>query len=600
MRMLLWAATLLLFAQASPAPAQNAPKENQANNQSATVARAPAEMKAGDAAGAKRDYAVAMAAYRRAIELDPQNVDAHKRFIGAAGRQANVALGKLFTNPDYRKLEHGQLQGKIKKAMQAQKKEAQAQQKAGDDALVAAYDEWIAAHPQMAVFYWAKGYALTLQEKANGPEKLFEKAISLDPKFVPAYNSMADFEFEKGDYAKQRDYLKQAMNLEPTNASAARDYAETFQFSDPAKFRDLAQQFADKFPNDSQCTYLLHQLENTEPTAAQRISTLEQMRQRYLDNSFSTVGMDDPDVFTSWLEEDMADLFNLYAQDAPHKALDLAEEMQEQKWADTEWGWNQAVAYQQNLLKAQELISAKKYSDASALLQRKFSGDVVNYELDRTPLNLASAEAQAGSGNVRQAFDNLAAAWIKTPDIRLHSALLRYGAKLGKTPQQVDEAVWKKWTFSAKEMKPFELKSLDSRKKLRLSDFRGRVTLVSFWFPLCGPCRSELPYLDEVAKKYQSQGFTILAINGIPAQNSYAPGVLKNYDVIGLKVPSDKWAQRYDHVSGYPTNYLLDSKGRIMAHPHVYDMSTLQAFEIQIDSLLAHATAAKNVVAKAN
>jgi hypothetical protein len=87
-----------------------------------------------------------------------------------------------------------------------------------------------------------------------------------------------------------------------------------------------------------------------------------------------------------------------------------------------------------------------------------------------------------------------------------------------------------------------------------------------------------MPYLDEVAKNCQSQGFAILAINGVPQQNRLAPGVLKNYDLIGLQAPSNKWADRYDRVHAYPTNYLLDAQGRIMAHPRVSDTHSPKGF----------------------
>ena len=557
-----------------------------ANPQTATSVSVQSEMKAGEDANAKDDYAAAMAAYRKVIDIDPQNVDAHKRFITASINQADAYIEKVMDNPDYGKFERGELHGAAKKTIQTERKKANAESNAGDNALLATYDQWIAAHPRTAVFYWAKGYVFDMLDKTTGDEELFQKAISLDPKFVPAYNSMAQVEYNKGDYAKQSEYLKQVIGLDPANPEAARAYAESFRFTDPPQFRQLAEQFAKRFPRDSNVIYLLYQLQDAEPVMADRISLLERMRRSYVDKPLSTSGMDDPDAFTNWLETSMTDLFNLYAQDTPQKALDLAQEMQKRKWADP--GWKDAVAYQQNLIKALALIAAAKYSDASALLQRQFSGWIVKYYIDHTPVNLALAEAQSGAGNLQQAFDTLAAAWIKAPNAELKVGLIKYGSRLGKNAVQVDDALWQKWTESAKEMKPFELRKVGDNTKVKLADFRGRVILVEFWFPLCGPCRFEMPYLSEVAKKYKSQGFAILAINGVPAQNRLAPGVLKNYDIIGLQVPSNKWADRYDHVHGYPTNYLLDAQGRIMAHPRVNDTHSLKAFETQLDVLLAH------------
>lgn len=543
-----------------------------------------AQMEIGATADAKQDYAAAVAAYRKAIEMDPRNAHAHQHFVESSMSQANVRIRKLFDNPDYSKFEHGQLHGDAKKVIEAERNKANAEATAGQKALLATYDRWIAAQPQVAAFYWGKGYALSLRDKTTEPEQLFNKAISLDPKFAAAYNSMAELEYGKGDYAKQRDYLQRAMDLDPANAEAASTYAQSLQFTDPPRFRQLVEQFSKRFPRDSNCTYLLYQLENTEPTTAERIQVLVRMRRSYVDRPVSTAGMDEPDVFTNWLEESMADLFNLYAPNDPQGALDLAREMQKQKWADP--GWKDAVAYQQNLIKALDLISATRYSDVVALLQHQFGGFIVKYYLDQTPVERAISEAQARAGNVQQAFDTLATAWIKAPNPELKAGLLKFGSQLGKSTEQVTDALWQKWTADAKEMKPFELKNAIDGKKVKLSDFRGRVILVSFWFPLCGPCRAELPYLDEVAKKYQAQGFVILAINGIPQQNSLAPGVLKQYDVIGLKVPSDKWTDQYDHVRSFPTNYLLDPEGRIVAHPDVRSIDALNRFEAQIDALL--------------
>ena len=43
----------------------------------------------------------------------------------------------------------------------------------------------------------------------------------------------------------------------------------------------------------------------------------------------------------------------------------------------------------------------------------------------------------------------------------------------------------------------FTLKS-DSGENLRLSEFRGEVVMINFWASWCGPCRQEMPLLDEL------------------------------------------------------------------------------------------------------
>ena len=42
----------------------------------------------------------------------------------------------------------------------------------------------------------------------------------------------------------------------------------------------------------------------------------------------------------------------------------------------------------------------------------------------------------------------------------------------------------------------------------------GRVTVINFWYTTCGPCVAELPYFDDVAKKYADE-ITVVAVHGM-------------------------------------------------------------------------------------
>jgi len=58
----------------------------------------------------------------------------------------------------------------------------------------------------------------------------------------------------------------------------------------------------------------------------------------------------------------------------------------------------------------------------------------------------------------------------------------------------------------------FALKS-STGQNLRLSEYRGDVVMINFWATWCGPCRQEMPLLDELYSRYQRVGFNLLGVN---------------------------------------------------------------------------------------
>ena len=58
----------------------------------------------------------------------------------------------------------------------------------------------------------------------------------------------------------------------------------------------------------------------------------------------------------------------------------------------------------------------------------------------------------------------------------------------------------------------FALKS-STGENLRLSEYRGDVVMINFWATWCGPCRQEMPLLDELYTRYERVGFSLLGVN---------------------------------------------------------------------------------------
>ncbi len=58
----------------------------------------------------------------------------------------------------------------------------------------------------------------------------------------------------------------------------------------------------------------------------------------------------------------------------------------------------------------------------------------------------------------------------------------------------------------------FTLNGLDGQ-EVSLSDLRGRPVLLNFWASWCGPCRLEMPFLQEIYEKWAGTGLVLLAVN---------------------------------------------------------------------------------------
>jgi peroxiredoxin len=96
-----------------------------------------------------------------------------------------------------------------------------------------------------------------------------------------------------------------------------------------------------------------------------------------------------------------------------------------------------------------------------------------------------------------------------------------------------------------------------------LSQYKGQVVMLNFWASWCGPCRQEMPLLENIYKKYNKMGFTMIGVNVEP--DSKAADQWLQQTPVSFPVIYDKdstVSKAYD-VSGMPSTVIIDRKGNI-------------------------------------
>ena|SRR5215212_5760049 len=108
----------------------------------------------------------------------------------------------------------------------------------------------------------------------------------------------------------------------------------------------------------------------------------------------------------------------------------------------------------------------------------------------------------------------------------------------------------------------FTLRTLDGA-EVRLSELRGKVVVINFWATWCGPCREEMPLLEQAKQEREADGLVILAVNVQESDGQVRPFVER----LGLTYPigmdkNGSLARRYE-VRSYPTTYFIGRDGTI-------------------------------------
>ena len=119
-----------------------------------------------------------------------------------------------------------------------------------------------------------------------------------------------------------------------------------------------------------------------------------------------------------------------------------------------------------------------------------------------------------------------------------------------------------------------------------LAQLKGKVVMLNFWASWCGPCRQEMPLLDQMHKRYSSLGFTLVGVN-VDANSKDAEEWLSKTPV-SFPVLFDresKVSAMYD-VKAMPSTVFIDRKGNVRALHKGYKAGDEGEYLNQIRALL--------------
>ncbi len=378
----------------------------------------------GEAAARAGKLDEAVAGFRKAIAADPDFVEAHQRLIEVTQRQ--------------------QLQNAQSASLPRLKRQ---------------YEQWARQYPRRAVYQVALGL---LAKDSDQADIYYTKALALDPSSASAHFLLARGADTRGDWDTQRKHLKAAVENNPDEPRYLLRYAVAHLKSDPDRFHELALQVVARFPTSPSAAEALYNL-------ADASSNIE--RRGYLDRLRANYSVDRFTYSASAMNMLYADLTE------PSDALALARDMARALPAAA--FWRPRVAAQEAMTRAKTLIGDGQFDEALNLLEKTPppSGN------HGTTWTLLKAEAAAGAGNRERAYQSLLESAAASPDARIDAALAKYAADFGKTSRDVEADVWSLRDARATPAAAFTLPSLRDDAPVQLTDFRGRVVLLAFWYP---------------------------------------------------------------------------------------------------------------------
>jgi thiol-disulfide isomerase/thioredoxin len=119
-----------------------------------------------------------------------------------------------------------------------------------------------------------------------------------------------------------------------------------------------------------------------------------------------------------------------------------------------------------------------------------------------------------------------------------------------------------------------------------INAYKGKVLYVDFWASWCVPCRTSMPALEALYRKYNDRGFVVVGVNKDDRITDARRFLDKYPATFPLATDTDEKVVRSFGVAAMPSGYLIDRKGTVRRVHQGFTAETAASLDREVQDLL--------------
>lgn len=253
-------------------------------------------------------------------------------------------------------------------------------------------------------------------------------------------------------------------------------------------------------------------------------------------------------------------------------------------------GYRRRVEFYRSICEIDKHLKEGSSSNALQLSETLEAVDLngnVAKAIDRALVRRVKTRVLLAAKKTEEAYQELLNDSTTLTEPRLKNIAVKLGKELKRSSRQVNSELWQRLLSRDFPVAAFEVPD-GSRSMLRASDFRGRILVVNAWNPGCPGCRRELPYMEQLRKKYEGTDIGILVINVYSQSKEKASELVRRHG----------WGFRFLHATdeswdsglGQGQTFLIDQQGRVLFNLPLYGPLDMKIADGLIAGLVRHGT----------